>query len=89
MKNQKGKWGSSWNLYLTKQKQPTKFELRVSEIVKPDQRIEFHEVDEKSISVQLVKGFNYEGRSGFYAFGITELKQMMKSIQAGESDTEE
>jgi hypothetical protein len=66
---------------------PNLFEAKVSEIINADKRISSHsvgEIEDKSVSVDLAEGFNYEGRESFIAHGLRELKQMIKDIEPNE-----
>jgi hypothetical protein len=64
-----------------------KFELRIKDIldtfIKDNPSISSYSIDpsDRSISVELSIGYDYEGRESFIAFGIRELKHMIKHIE--------
>ena len=63
-----------------------KFELRIKDIldtfIKDNPSISSYSIDpaDRSVSVELSIGYDYEGRESFIAFGIRELKHMINNI---------
>lgn len=61
-----------------------KLEARIKEVLKDDPRVASYDIEcfiDKMITVDLATGFNYEGRESFIAYGIRELKHMIKHIE--------